>query len=807
MKWLNPLFFLILFAGVLAACSQPSQPPQELPPIAITVDTTLEPPIAALPGFEDGEPRPVAVITGEDGVPAAFVANEVWLQSDDDAQVQAFVARWQGKILRTLEPADAGVSGLPTQYLIRINAAAADPAKLSEDLRALDETATGNHKVSSQAGLNLIAASSHEAASGLKLGMNWVGSGAQQFRDRASIEAPSSDKPIAGVAYVKDAFSWPSHSRFSEQEIGVAEAWRALDLAGKLGNRVKVAILDMGFQPDADLKDGLALSNVPLTDPIGTENLLSCSGGNSCPWHGTNVASAAMAIPDNQFGSAGSAGPVAEPIYVFTLYDFFTSINALFEAGIAGADIANMSYGAPVPWYLAWSVLPFEAATAGIRATGMLLFASAGNEGKNVDAEGCTLGVCWERTWYTPCENAGVICVGGLAGNSKNKAGNSNYGGEQVDIFAPYTLWVGPDPDAPSNQAQKIDGTSFSSPFAAGVAALIWAADPSLGAGDVEDILMETAHFSQDGRVEHYVNALGAVQAVLGNIPPEIRLSNSGGDVPLNLELTISATVFDFEDPFPCCTITWTSDVDGTLGTNSSFQHTFTTLGSRTLTITATDSQGATSQASFTLNVVNNAPDVTLSQPLEGDEVFRTAQVVLRGKASDRNEPQEQLACERLVWTSSVASDPFPVTGCEVEVVFASNGPRTLTLTATDPLGASDTASVGISVVDPPPNLPPFVQISSPEDREPLPTNEPIALSGTATDPEGATNLSYEWTVKLDDNAPIVVGNAPSVQWTPSDTYDFSGEGTYIVQVRLNVTDPQGNTGTDFITLEFHVIL
>ena len=27
-------------------------------------------------------------------------------------------------------------------------------------------------------------------------------------------------------------------------------------------------------------------------------------------------------------------------------------------------------------------------------------------------------GVCWERTWYTPCENAGVICVGGLAGDS-----------------------------------------------------------------------------------------------------------------------------------------------------------------------------------------------------------------------------------------------------------------------------------------------------------------------------------------------------------------------------------------------------
>src|SRR5690606_38826436 len=140
-------------------------------------------------------------------------------------------------------------------------------------------------------------------------------------------------------------FAWPSHSRFTEQEFGVAEAWRALDLAGKLGDRVRLAVLDMGFQPDDDTPAGwVAISNVPLTDAIGTENLLWCGGGADCPWHGQNVVSAAMAVADNGFGSAGSAGPVAQPVLVFTLYDFFTSIAALGEARIAGASIANMSY-------------------------------------------------------------------------------------------------------------------------------------------------------------------------------------------------------------------------------------------------------------------------------------------------------------------------------------------------------------------------------------------------------------------------------------------------------------------------------
>src|SRR5690606_5130507 len=350
----------------------------------------------------------------------------------------------------------------------------------------------------------------------------------------------------------------------------------------------------MGFAPDEDMPDGwLAISNVPLNDPIGTANLLSCGGGNDCPWHGQNVASAAMAEADNGFGGAGSAGPIAEPVLVFTLYDFFTSITALGEARIAGARIANMSYSAPVPWYLGWSVLPFEAATLAFRETGMLLFAAAGNDGKNVDSEGCTFGVCWERTWWTPCENGGVICVGGMAGNSKNKALNSNYGGEQVDIFAPYTLWLGPDPESPDNRARVLNGTSFSSPFVAGVAALIWAADPDQSADDVESALMDNAHPNNDDRVKRHVDAFSAVTSVLGNVPPSISLAG-GGDVPVNLPLTISATVSDLEDPFPCCTLTWSSNVDGPL-TGSGFQleHTFTTLGSRTITATATDEAGA----------------------------------------------------------------------------------------------------------------------------------------------------------------------------------------------------------------------
>jgi hypothetical protein len=791
---------------VLGACAGPGAP---LPPVALTVDASVAPPQDALPGFADGVPRPLAAVTGDDGAVAAFVADELWLATDDPAELAAFLARWDGTVLSTFDPAAYGLTGMVVQYLVRVDASGADPAALAADLRALEPTATGDHRVSSADGLDLLAAVSAEARAGADVGLNWVGSGGQ-FTDRSTEEA-TSGTGSAGGSFGRDAFLWASHRYGTDPDIGVGEAWRALELAGKLGNRVDLAILDMGFQPGSDLAgDYQSFSNVPFVSAIGSENLLWCGGGNDCPWHGQMAASAAMALADDGFGGAGPGGPVARPVLVFTSYDFFTSITAIGEARILGARIANMSYSAPVPWYLGWSVLPFEIATAAFRATGMLLFAAAGNEGKDVDAEGCTtfLG-CWERTWVTPCENAGVICVGGTTAGGTDRASGSNYGLDQVDLFAPYTLWLGPDPTTPGNVAQAKSGTSFSSPFVAGVAALVWAADPSLGAGDVEDILLTTAHVNDHFQVGRRVNAFAAVRAALGNVPPyvELDVDGVGVTVPFGVPTYLSVTVQDVEDPLPCCGVAWTSDVDGALGDGWQLEHTFASLGARTVTATATDPDGASTAVSILVEVVNFPPQVTLTAPEPFAEVFQTATVVLRATATDVNQPGGALACSGLTWTSSVPGDAdFPAVGCEVPVAFASNGNRTLTVTATDPQGASDVATVQISVVDPPPDLPPNVVVTTSAASSNPPLDQPITLMGDATDPEDAGPLTYEWTYQLGVLAPVVIGDQATIQWTPNQSIAFNQAGLYTVQVRLNVTDQGGNVGTDFVTFEWNLI-
>jgi subtilisin family serine protease len=155
--------------------------------------------------------------------------------------------------------------------------------------------------------------------------------------DGTTREAPSSSTP----GYSPDAFQWTYMNRGSAQDIGVGQAWRLLERAGRTRNKVRMLILDSGFAPNDDFPTVRAI----LGD-WNVRNTTSC-GGSPCPWHGTHVVTTAMGRPDNAFGVAGPAGPVGELLAVQASNDFdgmLRTLSSLVGAVVSGdVKIINIS--------------------------------------------------------------------------------------------------------------------------------------------------------------------------------------------------------------------------------------------------------------------------------------------------------------------------------------------------------------------------------------------------------------------------------------------------------------------------------
>ncbi|MCX7783497.1 MAG: S8 family serine peptidase, partial [Meiothermus sp.] len=419
---------------------------------------------------------------------------------------------------------------------------------------------------------------------------------------------------------------------------------------------------------------------------------------------------------------------------------------------------------------------------------------------------------------------------GGMAHDATARDAGSNFGSTRddnsVDIYGPYWLWVGFDPDNRANQARLRAGTSYASPFVAGVAALVWAANPSLNAGQVWAILRDTAHVGGVGVRGHErrVNAFAAVSRALevGTSGPSIALSGSA-NANLNREWSVTANVTDFAGnncPPVYCPLSFDPAPTRIVGNTAYYR--FNTVGSRTVRVSARDLLNREGSATQAVNVVNTPPVVSISQPSSGAGFFVGQSVQLLGSATDLNEGPDPgpgpLTC---VWSVSPSSAGFPRTGCNTTASFSTTGTRTLTLTATDPQGLSTSASVSITINPAPANLPPDITLGSLSpgvnyNSDGYTWTTPLSASASASDPEGNTPITYTW--RATSYAPggststvfasnVVVSGPTTISgnlaWTPSNTPSLfaacSVTNAYngqIVRLTLTATDSLGNSST-----------
>ncbi|MEO8456299.1 MAG: S8 family serine peptidase [Chloroflexota bacterium] len=786
-----------------------------LPGLTVAVDGSIDVP-DGIPGIDgQGPARPLAVLKDDSGKETPFVENELVLVTDDQQVVDGFLARWNGTVVKTIDPHAFGVNS-PKIYLIHIDPSGMDTSNIAQDLRKVNATAFGAFSVSSTEGADLLAVAAQEAGDGTPLDINWVTT-TNTYDQRALHDAASGPS-----GWSSNPYDWNYMNQGSEIDTGVGDAWRALNAADKLGNKVTISILDGGFVPNADFPSDLAIhgsTNVP--------NPATCTGGSACPWHGTVVTAAAMGVPNNDFGVAGPGGPVAKAIITQSpSSDVMSYLEYIFlnlpATALGAPDIINMSAGVSVAseWCLTGFCSALDGIMIGVRHLGMLVFAAAGNDNANVDDVKCVDAVvhtfCYESHVEIPCEVDDVICVGALGDNSHKKASYSNYGFNQdntVDIYAPSYQFQTPTPDSAIKYGAC--GTSCASPFAAGVAALIEAADPSLGPGDVEGVLLGNAHRDvHDCCVNRWVDAYQSVISALGgNQPPELLITFSGptinGGTPLHVESLVSdpedrPTLADPYNGLP--TVVWTDSLDGVIGSGDALDNVLFSYGSHTLTAVATDSAGShvSDQVSFT--IVNVAPTVSITQPADGASYYTGQAVRLKATSIDPNYVDGKLPDSALTWyltaPNSLGDRSNPVAnGDDVVINMPAQGDYGLVLVGKDDQNATDDASVIIHVGPVPVDLPPNAVVDNVDyTRTCDPNYYEFIFNGHATDPEqgSLTGSSLVWTKTPNGGgATTVLGTGQSLHVSDA-TIDI---GDWIIT--LTATDSSNGHGTDSVELQW----
>jgi serine protease len=831
---------------MLCSCSSGTKgndTPKSPPAPTFQTDSTLAPSMATVAGINGGPDRAVGSVQGPSGKKTDLVQDELLVVTDQKSKVDALAARWKGSIV-----SDAGFDVIGTtayrMYLVRIDPTGIDVSGFGAKLQSIDPLSRGAHKVSSDRVTQLLAVAAQEtlADSTLSVGINplLVSQGIWEGTATEGAAAPNTSNDPYTVS--SDPFTWP-HMVLH----GVPAAWQALQEAGKLGNRVKVLILDGGFVKSSDVPPSLVM--MP-SDGWGKKNPAACTNNNPCPWHGTETLSTLAGVLDNGFGGAGVAAPVADVIAVPSPSpDVFQYVGYAMQVigGIAeGAQIINISATTSVTGALGFTIKPLDNIITLLRGKtfgpvqirfgpGALVFAAAGNTGDDVDNEDCFIG-CWETDVYLPCELDDAVCVGGLKYGTRYAHPSSNWGRNQrrrgngsdawtsqdnsVDIYAPFTVVVGPDADDSGNVqgsgGRFADGTSFSSPYAAGVAALVWAADPTLNADQVFEILLDTADSTPggDGLV---INALAAVKKALGtqNHPPILRITTptNGASVAIGVPgATFTGEAKDLEDGNACCQISWSSDQEGALGTGVSLTHAFTKVGTQVITATVKDSQGATATAQVQVEVSDIPVLASITSPTATDVIYEGRNFQVVGKAFQNLADLCQSQSSTISWSSSDASDGFIGPGC-IQTYFAgSTGSRTLTFTARDQYGEQGSASIIVDVQPTPPT--PTITITKPVSPASAQFGSVVTLQ--AFPQGGVAPLTYKWTWQsantgCTEQNITVTAQAPSPPYINA-TWDTStnppnGCAAGLGTLRVHVTDSLNQTGvSQDVSLDLFII-
>ncbi|MES1223084.1 MAG: S8 family serine peptidase, partial [Bacteroidota bacterium] len=409
-------------------------------------------------------------------------------------------------------------------------------------------------------------------------------------------------------------------------DMSIQQAWGISTGAG-----IKVAVIDEGVDTGhADLKANLLQGYDCLS---GTANPGDGRPLSAARAHGTNCTGIIAAVANNNIGIAGIA-PDSKiiPINLSAANGSFTT-DANIAAGFDyawqnGADVISNSWGGGTPSNIIDDAIN-RAVTMGRGGKGSVVLFASGNNNAGIGY---------------PASNPSVISVGGvnMCGQRKSPASAACDGegwgasyGTGLDVVAPCVKIVSTDisgsggyntaAGAAGDYFYTFNGTSSATPAAAGVVALILAANTNLTVTQVRSVLESTCdklpgysynmvadqpNGTWNGETGHgRVNAFHAVQVALSGVYCSVQIQASGpvrfcngGSVNLSVINPDGTTAYQ-----------WRKDgVNVSTGTSV----TANTSGSYDVVATATNGCVATS-APIAVSALTNTPALTANAGID----------------------------------------------------------------------------------------------------------------------------------------------------------------------------------------------